>query len=75
MIVECAIQYNNGDDESLHSYVNNIPTDEGGTHESGFRTALTKVFNNYGRKNNLFKKDENLIGDDLKDGLTCVLIA
>ena len=73
VIIECAIQYNNGDDESLHSYVNNIPTDEGGTHESGFRTALTKVFNNYGRKNNLFKKDENLIGDDLKDGLTCVL--
>ena len=73
VIVECAIQYNEGEDESLHSYVNNIPTDEGGTHESGFRTALTKVFNNYGRKNNLFKKDENLIGDDLKDGLTCVL--
>jgi DNA gyrase subunit B len=73
VLVECAIQYNDGDDESLHSYVNNIPTDEGGTHESGFRTALTRVFNNYGRKNNLFKKDENLIGDDLKDGLTCVL--
>ena len=73
VIVECAIQYNDGDDESLRSYVNNIPTDEGGTHESGFRTALTKVFNNYGRKNNLFKKEENLIGDDLKDGLTCVL--
>jgi len=73
VIVECAIQYNDGDDESLHSYVNNIPTDEGGTHESGFRTALTKVFNNYGRKNNLFKKEENLIGDDLKDGLMCVL--
>jgi len=73
VIVECAIQYNDGDDESLHSYVNNIPTDEGGTHESGFRTALTRVFNNYGRKNNLFKKDESLIGDDLKDGLTCVL--
>ncbi len=73
VIVECAIQYNDGDDESLHSYVNNIPTEEGGTHESGFRTALTKVFNNYARKNNLFKKDENLIGDDLKDGLLCVL--
>ena len=73
VLVECAIQYNDGDDESLHSYVNNIPTDEGGTHESGFRTALTKVFNNYGRKNNLFKKDESLTGDDLKDGLTCVL--
>jgi DNA gyrase subunit B len=73
VIVECAVLYNDGDDESLHSYVNNIPTDEGGTHESGFRTALTKVFNSYGRKNNLFKKDESLIGDDLKDGLTCVL--
>ncbi|GAB6156559.1 DNA topoisomerase subunit B [Desulfosporosinus burensis] len=73
VVVECAIKYNDGDDESLHSYVNNIPTDEGGTHESGFRTALTKVFNLYGRRNNLFKKDENLIGDDLKDGLTCVL--
>jgi len=73
VIVECAIQYNDGDDEALHSYVNNIPTDEGGTHESGFRTALTRVFNSYARKNNLFKKDETLIGDDLKDGLTCVL--
>ena len=73
VILECAIQYNDGDDEALRSYVNNIPTDEGGTHESGFRTALTKVFNNYGRKNNLFKKEESLIGDDLKDGLTCVL--
>lgn len=73
VIVECAIQYNDGEDEHLRSYVNNIPTDEGGTHESGFRTALTKVFNAYGKKNNIFKKDESLIGDDLKDGLTCVL--
>ena len=73
IIVECAIQYNEGEDEHLRSYVNNIPTDEGGTHESGFRTALTKVFNTYGKKNNIFKKDESLIGDDLKDGLTCVL--
>jgi Type IIA topoisomerase (DNA gyrase/topo II, topoisomerase IV), B subunit len=73
VIVECALQYTDGDDESLHSYVNNIPTDEGGTHESGFRMALTKAFNNYGRKNNIFKKDENLIGDDLRDGLICVL--
>lgn len=73
VIVECAIQYSDGDDEHLRSYVNNISTGEGGTHESGFRTALTKVFNTYGKKNNLFKKDENLIGDDLKDGLACVL--
>lgn len=73
VVVECAIQYNDGEDEHLRSYVNNIPTDEGGTHESGFRTALTKVFNGYGKKNNIFKKDESLVGDDLKDGLTCVL--
>lgn len=73
VIVECALQYSDGEDEALHSYVNNIPTDEGGTHESGFRTALTKAFNNYGRKNNLFKKEESLIGDDLRDGLTCIL--
>jgi DNA gyrase subunit B len=73
VIVECALQYNDGEDEAMHSYVNNIPTDEGGTHESGFRTALTKAFNNYARKNNLFKKDEGLIGDDLRDGLTCIL--
>lgn len=73
VILECAIQYNDGEDEQLRSYVNNISTDEGGTHESGFRTALTKVFNLYGKKNNIFKKNENLIGDDLKDGLTCVL--
>lgn len=73
VIIECAIQYNDGDDEFLCSYVNNIPTDEGGTHESGLRTALVKVLNNYGRKNNLFKKGESLIRDDLKDGLTCIL--
>lgn len=73
VLVTCALQYNEGEEESLHSYVNNIPTDEGGTHESGFRTALTRIVNQYGRKNNIFKKDESLVGDDLKDGLTCVL--
>lgn len=74
VVVECAIQYNDGEMESFYSYVNNIPTIEGGTHESGFRSALTRVFNQYGRKNNIIKaKDENLTGDDLKDGLVCVL--
>ena len=73
VIVECAIQYNDGDDEALYSYVNNIPTEEGGTHETGLRTALAKVLNSYGRKNNLFKKGESLIREDLKDGLTCIL--
>lgn len=74
VVVEFAIQYNDSDSEALYSFANNIPTVEGGTHESGFRTALTRVFNNYGKKNNLIKaKDESLIGDDLRDGLTCVL--
>ena len=72
--VECALQYNDSEDESLFSYVNNISTMEGGTHESGFRTALTRVFNTYGKKANILKpKDDNLIGDDLRDGLCCVL--
>ncbi|MFZ3100711.1 MAG: DNA gyrase subunit B [Desulfitobacteriaceae bacterium] len=73
-IVECALQYNNSENEALFSYVNNISTIEGGTHESGFRTALTRVFNTYGKKANILKpKDDNLIGDDLRDGLCCVL--
>ncbi|MHB1652699.1 MAG: DNA gyrase/topoisomerase IV subunit B [Desulfitobacteriaceae bacterium] len=72
--VECAIQYNDTDTETLYSFCNNIPTIEGGTHESGFRTALTRVFNSYGKKANIFKsKEESLTGDDLRDGLVCVL--
>ncbi|CAA7602402.1 DNA topoisomerase (ATP-hydrolysing) [Acididesulfobacillus acetoxydans] len=71
---ECAIQYNDADTETFYSFCNNIATVEGGTHESGLRTALTRVFNNYGKKAGLLKnKDESLIGDDLRDGLVCVL--
>ncbi|KLU61734.1 DNA topoisomerase 4 subunit B [Peptococcaceae bacterium CEB3] len=73
VVVECAIQYNDGDNEDLFSFVNNIPTIEGGTHESGLRTAMTRVFNTFGRRGGIFKGDESFIGDDLKDGLTCVL--
>lgn len=72
--VECAIQYNDTDTETLYSFCNNIPTVEGGTHESGFRTALTRVFNSYGKKSNILKsKDDSLAGDDLRDGLVCVI--
>ena len=71
--VDCAFQYCDDENESFYSFVNNIPTIEGGTHESGFRTALTRSLNYYARKNNLFKSDESLIGDDCKDGLVAVL--
>lgn len=74
--VEVAIQYNDGYSESIHSYVNNINTIEGGTHLTGFRTALTRTINYYATKNNLFKKDSvSFLGDDSKEGLTAVLSA
>lgn len=72
--VEIAVQYNDGYSESLYSYVNNINTIEGGTHLTGFRTALTRTINNYATKNNLLKKnDVTLIGDDSREGLTAVV--
>lgn len=72
--VELAIQYTDNYTESVFSYVNNIPTPEGGTHEVGFKSALTKVLNNFVTKNNLVKgKDIALIGDDYREGMTAVL--
>ncbi|MBU0984336.1 MAG: DNA topoisomerase (ATP-hydrolyzing) subunit B [candidate division Zixibacteria bacterium] len=72
--VELAIQYNDGYSELVYSYVNNIHTIEGGTHLTGFRTALTRSINAYATKNNLLKKESfNLIGDDSREGLTVVL--
>ena len=72
--VEVAIQYNDGYAESIHSYVNNIHTIEGGTHLTGFRTALTRTINNYATKNNLVKKNGlTLVGDDSREGLTAVI--
>ncbi len=72
--VELALQYNDGYQETLFAYANNIHTIDGGTHVSGFRTALTRVLNNYARKNNLLKeKDANLTGDDVREGLTVVI--
>jgi len=69
-----ALQYNDGYSDSVHSYVNNINTIEGGTHLTGFRTALTRSINNYALKYNLLKKNGvALIGDDSREGLTAVI--
>ena len=72
--VAVALQYTDGYTENIFSYVNNIPTTEGGTHETGFKTAYTKVMNDYARSRNLLKeKDANLLGEDFREGLTAVL--
>jgi DNA gyrase subunit B len=72
--IEIAMQYNDGYQENILSFANNINTIEGGTHLSGFKTALTRVINNYARKNNFLKeKDNNLMGDDVREGLTSVI--
>ena len=69
-----SMQYTDGYTESVFSYVNNIPTGEGGTHEMGFRTAMTKAFNDYARKIGALKeKDNNLAGEDFREGLTAVV--
>lgn len=74
IVVEFAIQYNDGFQSNLYSFANNINTAEGGTHEAGFKTALTRVINDYARKNNLFKEsDPNLIGDDVREGMTAIV--
>ena len=73
-IVEVAMQYNDRYDATTFSFANNINTIEGGTHEMGFRAALTKSINNYAKKYNLLKeKDENLSGDDVREGLVAVI--
>lgn len=72
--VEIAFQYNDTFREDILSYVNNIHTQEGGTHLTGFRTALTRVINTYGRANNIIKeKEKNLSGDDIKEGLCAII--
>jgi len=72
--IEVAMQYDDGFTENTHTFVNNINTHEGGTHLTGFKAALTRTINDYGRKNGLFKKaEEGLSGDDVREGLTCVL--
>ncbi|AGA67584.1 DNA gyrase subunit B [Desulfitobacterium dichloroeliminans LMG P-21439] len=72
--VEICMQYNDGYIENLFSYANNIHTQEGGTHESGFKAALTRVVNDYSRKNKILKEnDANLTGEDIREGLTVVI--
>ena len=72
--VEIAMQWTTGYQEGVHTYANTINTHEGGTHEEGFRTALTSLLNKYARDKNLLKeKDENLTGDDVREGLTAVV--
>ena len=72
--VEVAMQYNSGFAANIFSFANNINTHEGGTHESGFKTALTRVINDYARKNGLLKDQEpNLTGEDVREGLTAII--
>ena len=72
--VEFALQYNDTFHENILTFANNIHTQEGGTHLSGFKTALTRVVNNYARKNGLLKeKDPNLVGDDVREGLVAII--
>ncbi len=74
IIFEVALQYNTGYTDSIYSFVNNINTHDGGTHEEGVRRALTRVINNYARKNNILKeKDDSLSGEDVKEGLTMIV--
>ncbi|MFO7154286.1 MAG: DNA topoisomerase (ATP-hydrolyzing) subunit B [Caldicoprobacter oshimai] len=74
IFVQIAIQYTDSYTESIFSYVNNIPTTEGGTHETGFKSALTKVLNDYARKYNYLKdRDPNLSGEDFREGITAVI--
>ena len=73
-MVRVAIQYTDSYTESLFSFVNNIPTGEGGTHETGFKAAITKAFNDYARRVGALKeKDNNLSGDDFREGMTAVI--
>lgn len=72
--VEIALQYNDAYSTTLFSFANNINTHEGGTHEAGFKSALTRVINDYGRKINAIKENENnLTGDDVREGLTAII--
>ena len=73
-VVEIALQYNDSYQENIYSFVNNINTEEGGTHLAGFKLALTRAANDFARKQNILKdKDGNLSGDDVREGLTAVI--
>ena len=70
---EIAMQYNDGYNESLQSFANDVRTPEGGMHETGFKTALTRVLNNYGVKNGIIKGDDKVSGEDCREGITAVI--
>ena len=71
--VEVALQHNDGYNEGVYSFVNNITTPEGGTHLTGFRNALTKTFNTYAKANKLIKETDSLSGEDIREGLTAIV--
>ncbi|XFA98416.1 DNA topoisomerase (ATP-hydrolyzing) subunit B [Candidatus Izemoplasma sp. B36] len=73
ILVEIAMQYNNGYAQNIYPFTNNINNPDGGTHEEGFKRTLTTVLNNYGKSNGLFKKDESLQGDDTREGLVAIV--
>ncbi|HEY9678026.1 MAG TPA: DNA topoisomerase (ATP-hydrolyzing) subunit B [Drouetiella sp.] len=74
VVVECALQWTNQYTESIYTYVNNIKTGDGGTHLTGFRNALTRIINDYSRKQNLVKEsDANFTGEDVREGLTAIV--
>ncbi len=72
--IEMALQYTEDYNSNMYSFINNIYTPEGGTHEEGFRTSLTRVLNNFGKAANLFRKDESFTGDDVREGLTAIIV-
>ena len=74
IIAEVAMQYNDSFNELILSFANNVNTPDGGTHEEGFKNALTRVINDFGREKGYLKdKDDNLTGNDVREGLTCVI--
>ena len=74
VLVEVALQHNNGYNEGIYTFVNNINTPEGGTHLEGLKRALTRIFNDYARKNKILKeKEENLTGEDIREGLSAIV--
>ena len=72
-VAEIALQYNDGYSENIVSFANDINTPEGGMHETGFKTALTRVINNYGSKTNVIKGDDKVSGEDVREGITAVI--
>ncbi|MBQ6464722.1 MAG: DNA topoisomerase IV subunit B, partial [Oscillospiraceae bacterium] len=72
-VAEIALQYNDGYNETLISFANDIHTPEGGMHETGFKTALTRVINAYGQKNNIIKGDDKVSGEDVREGISAII--